>query len=196
MIPVATTTRAGVTITISQVGPDVVATGSGTMDTSDLTNPILSFGGASLFPSVSGILVGPTTDTDVFVYEVTVTGPQSFGPGIQTGATSGAGDLFGVGASSPHELGAVEVPSGYVSGTHLIGIDTYANQTFSSLGLTPGTYTWTWGTGAHADSLALQVGTAAAVPEPSTAILSLFGVAFVAYGWSRHRREQRRQAAA
>jgi hypothetical protein len=38
---------------------------------------------------------------------------------------------------------------------------------------------------------------AAAVPEPSTAVVSMFGaVAFIAYGWSRHRREQRRQAAA
>jgi hypothetical protein len=38
--------------------------------------------------------------------------------------------------------------------------------------------------------------TPAAVPEPSTAIVACFGaVAFMAYGWSRHRREQRRQAA-
>jgi hypothetical protein len=37
----------------------------------------------------------------------------------------------------------------------------------------------------------------AAVPEPSTAIMAAFGaVAFLAYGWSRHRRAQRRQAAA
>jgi hypothetical protein len=37
----------------------------------------------------------------------------------------------------------------------------------------------------------------AAVPEPSTAIVACFGaVAFIAYGWSRHRRAQRRQAAA
>jgi hypothetical protein len=36
-----------------------------------------------------------------------------------------------------------------------------------------------------------------AVPEPSTAIVAGFGaVAFIAYGWSRHRRDQRRQAAA
>jgi hypothetical protein len=35
------------------------------------------------------------------------------------------------------------------------------------------------------------------VPEPSTAIAGGFGaIAFIAYGWSRHRREQRRQAAA
>jgi hypothetical protein len=37
----------------------------------------------------------------------------------------------------------------------------------------------------------------AVVPEPSTAIVVVFGaVAFLAYGWSRHRRDQRRQAAA
>jgi hypothetical protein len=75
--------------------------------------------------------------------------------------------------------------------------DTYAGQTISSLGLTPGTYTWTWGTGAHADSLTVQIGPAA-IPEPSTAIIALSGaVAFGSYyGWSRHRRHQRRQAAA
>jgi hypothetical protein len=37
----------------------------------------------------------------------------------------------------------------------------------------------------------------ATVPEPSTALAAVFGaVAFVAYGWSRHRRAQRRPAAA
>jgi hypothetical protein len=38
--------------------------------------------------------------------------------------------------------------------------------------------------------------TASPVPEPSTAIVAVCGtVAFIAYGWSRHRRAQRRQAA-
>jgi hypothetical protein len=40
-------------------------------------------------------------------------------------------------------------------------------------------------------------GTITGVPEPSTLVSGAIGaVAFVAYGWSRHRREQRRQAAA
>jgi hypothetical protein len=39
--------------------------------------------------------------------------------------------------------------------------------------------------------------TSVPTPEPSTAIVAVFGtVAFLAYGWSRHRRAQRRQAAA
>jgi hypothetical protein len=39
--------------------------------------------------------------------------------------------------------------------------------------------------------------TISSVPEPSSAVLAAIGaVAILAYGWSRHRREQRRQAAA
>jgi hypothetical protein len=45
--------------------------------------------------------------------------------------------------------------------------------------------------------LSYTVIAAVSVPEPSTAVVAAFGgVAFIAYGWSRHRREQRRQAAA
>jgi hypothetical protein len=100
--------------------------------------------------------------------------------------------------SPPVQAPTLFVPTGYVSGTALSATDTYSGQTFVSLGLTPGTYTWTWGTGANADSFKVQIGPAAtAVPEPSTAILAVFeAVAFVTYGWSRHRRHQRRQAAA
>jgi hypothetical protein len=39
--------------------------------------------------------------------------------------------------------------------------------------------------------------TPASVPEPSTAIVAVFGAAaLVTYGWSRRRREERRQGAA
>jgi hypothetical protein len=41
----------------------------------------------------------------------------------------------------------------------------------------------------------VTLATPTAAPEPSTAVLSAFGaVAFMAYGWSRHRRAQCRQA--
>ena len=41
------------------------------------------------------------------------------------------------------------VPRGYVSGTFLSDSATYSGKTFATLGVTPGTYVWTWGTGAN-----------------------------------------------
>jgi hypothetical protein len=61
------------------------------------------------------------------------------------------------------------------------------NQTFDSLGVTPGTYEWTWGTGMN-QNFTLQIGPAAAVPEPSSVLLlagALVGLVM------RHRRMRR-----
>ena len=41
------------------------------------------------------------------------------------------------------------VPRGYVSGTFLSNSATYSGKTLATLGVTPGTYVWTWGTGAN-----------------------------------------------
>jgi hypothetical protein len=71
---------------------------------------------------------------------------------------------------------AIIVPAGYASGTALSGSVTYVCQTFASLGLTPGTYTYTWGSGPTADSLAVKIG-AAAVPEPGTWAMMILGFA-------------------
>jgi len=65
---------------------------------------------------------------------------------------------------------------GYVSGNPLSDTSTYNNATFASLGVTPGTYVWTWGTGTHADSFTLQIGPAA-VPEPASLTVLALGLA-------------------
>jgi hypothetical protein len=73
------------------------------------------------------------------------------------------------------------VPAGYVSGHALSDTATWDNATFASLGVTPGTYKWTWGTGAHADS--------AVIPEPSTwALMALGFTGLGVAGWRSRRR--------
>jgi hypothetical protein len=34
----------------------------------------------------------------------------------------------------------------------------FAGQTFATIGLTPGTYAWTWGSGIDADSFTIEIG--------------------------------------
>ena len=49
---------------------------------------------------------------------------------------------------------------------------TFNNETFSTLGVIPGTYVWTWGTGAN-QNFTLQIG-AAAVPDSASTLWLLF----------------------
>jgi MYXO-CTERM domain-containing protein len=98
-------------------------------------------------------------------------GPSSFGTGADGFADLGSGDIFGIifGADD------LEVPRGYVSGDPLSGSSTYSGETFASLGMDLGSYTWSWGSGDTADSLTLNV-----VPEPSSALLAALGLAGLA----------------
>jgi PEP-CTERM motif len=177
------TSRAGVIINIQQVGGDVVATASGSIDITDLTfignRNSAAFVWAG-FPLGSVAVVGGTTTVSDDVYSG-ITGPSSFGSGDGIFATSGSGDVFGVVANN-----VLDLPSGYISGSALSATSTWSGESFSSLGLTPGSYAWTWGTGAHADSFTLNIG-AAPVPEPSTLTMALFaGLAAIgARLWSR-----------
>jgi len=58
---------------------------------------------------------------------------------------------------------------GYESGSPLHSTSEYLGQTFATLGVTPGTYEWTWGTGPN-QNFTIDI-VAAAVPEPSSVLL-------------------------
>jgi predicted alpha/beta-hydrolase family hydrolase len=79
--------------------------------------------------------------------------------------------------------GDLLLPEGYVSGSSIEGTTTWANQTFSSIGLTPGTYLYTWGAGADADSLTMEI----VAPEPAFGTICGVLVAAMALVWHRKR---------
>ena len=95
-------------------------------------------------------------------------GSTAFGTGSRTLADTSTGNTFGLIGN------LIYVPRNYVSGSQLAGTATYNSKTIASLGMTPGTYTWTWGSGATADSAQLIVGTAP-IPEPSSLGLLALG---------------------
>jgi len=170
--------NASVIMTLDQVGPNVVATGSGTVDLTDLTtfgnfNPLLPV----IEPSAALLHIGdPNAGSSRYIGSIS--GPTNFGSGPATVASSGTGNSLGLTIVSLPTPDIIFVPLGYVSGTPLSGSTaTWNNTTLAALGATPGIYTWTWGTGAHADSLTLE----SAVPEPAPALLLTLGAAGLAF---------------
>ena len=171
--------HAAFVLTLSQVGGNVVVNGSGTIDTADLTFSSNSNTSAQIYLSHAILFAGPTSFTACNVYNGGgLSGPTSFGNG-SGGASSGTGNLVGIDGFDR----TIWVPQGYTSGTLLTDSSTFAG-TFATIGFTPGTYTYTWGTGADADSLTVTSG----VPEPST---WLGGVLLVGgAGWTLRRRSR------
>jgi hypothetical protein len=151
--------EAGYTVTLRQVGPDVVATGSGAINLTGLTFDTSAFVNSEMRPSPATILTGPTTSSSVDLY-TEPGGPTSFGSsGFFTLASSGSGDMVGIATGEELHPVSLIVPTGYVSGTFLSDSATYNGKTFATLGITPGTYVWTWGTGAN-QNFTLQIGPA------------------------------------
>jgi hypothetical protein len=185
--------RAGFVITVSQSGPNVVATGSGSIDLTGLTTPPTNLPGAaaSIQASEPEILVGPAASSLNVDLRGGATGGMPFGSGGGFFMpSSGSGDAFGIVGTS-----VIIMPHNYVSGTSLSATDTWANKTISGLGLTPGTYTWTWNTtpgvvGPNTppttDSVTVNI--VAAVPEPASVIPLLTGaLGLLGYGWRRRK---------
>jgi len=138
---------------------------------------ILSTGSLSSLTS-SALYTGPS-------------GPASFGNGDRNGSTFGTGDFVAFDASL-NGPPSVLLPQGYVSGTELDGSAVWYG-TLASLGVTPGTYTWTWGTAPEQSFTILAVGSSTPVPEP--AALGTFGLGMLLTGgFLTLRRRGQRQA--
>jgi hypothetical protein len=193
--------QAGYIVTLEQVGSNVVATGSGAIDLTGLIfgGEGLDLSGAEIMPRPGRvgplIITGPTGPLPTDVYRgpgSSVSGPTSFGSGDLTSTSIGSGDHVGLTKGIDAEGGFTNllVPAGYVFDSLLSDTSTYLNQTFATLGVTPGTYVWTWGTGAHADTFTLEIGAVPAIPEPAS--LAVLSIALAGLGVVRRRTQKYR----
>src|ERR1019366_6569898 len=82
-------------VTLEQVGSNVVATGSGSIDTTDLTFIGSGVNQRVIQPAFAFIAVGPWAEPSADTYKGVV-GPSSFGGGGTTLPSSGTGDFVGV----------------------------------------------------------------------------------------------------
>ena len=129
------------TVTLLQMGTNVVAHGSGAINLMELTLDIVVSPATGINASSGTINMG---ESNVNVPGYTgFTGPTNFGSGGAFFPNTSSGDFVGINDS----FGNIFVPAGYVSNTALSNSMTFNNATFASLGLAPGTYVWSWGTG-------------------------------------------------
>jgi hypothetical protein len=174
----STSAKAELVIDITQQGSNVVATGFGTLDTTDLTSASTSSPASA---GVNGNDAFVTIGSGSAAVYGGFSGPASFGSGGSGfAASSTSGSVFGIFAGGP----SLFAPTGYTSGSFISGSATYDSTTIAGLDLTPGTYTYTWGTGPDADSLVVNIGTVSPVPEASTwamMLLGFAGIGFMAY---------------
>jgi hypothetical protein len=167
--------QAAYIVDLTQEGSNVVATGSGTIDLAGLTLDFVSVpAGSIIFPSNGEIITGGPPDFATAYGGAAF--PSNFGSGGFTFSSNlGAGDLVGTLRNT------IYVPAGYVSGGALSDNATYDSATFASLGIMPGVYVWTWGSGPDADSFTLVIGTAGVVPESSTWAMLVAGFGFLGF---------------
>jgi hypothetical protein len=160
------------TLDFEQVGANVVATGSGSINTSDLE--------LSGLENAQPQVIGPAPEFLVGNSGAGYEQLRSFGSGYVSpvfdtssaphAASSGAGYVVGFGFSSS-TVEYIDTSESYVSGAALSDVTTWDNQTFASLGLTPGTYTYDYGSESTPDTIVVDIGTAAATPEPPSVTL-------------------------
>lgn len=171
--------HAAATITFSQVGNDVTATITGSLDLRGATSTAGQNSSGRVRGMPTNVQIGPVIDpTIVSTDAYLASGPTNIGTSAANiSANSGTGTpnlMFGVNMATPAR---VLVPVGFTNGS-VSASSTWTGQSISSLGLTPGTYDYSW----SGDSLRIII--PSAVPSLSEwAQLMLGLLVMIIIGW-------------
>jgi hypothetical protein len=151
--PSATPTIQGLFFTIQEVGPDVVLSGTGTVNLSSLNlEGTFSSFVSVIRPSTGQFSVG--SEVNYSTYSGSTFNPVPFGSGfLPISADISTGNNFGIGG-----FGNLVVPQGYVGGA-LNGTGTFTATTLATLGVTVpgGPYLIQWGASGASETITLQV---------------------------------------
>ena len=172
--------RAAYVATMSETGPDVFISGTGTINLAGLF--MIPAGGglrpAAIQPNAPFLLLGPAGFGETLGAYTGFIEPANFGTGGVAIATSGTGVKFGFAPDWDNAPRLELDPT--LSNVLISSTSTYAGQTFASLGVTPGSYVWSWGSGPTADTFTLNITNEAppsSTPEPASLALLAAGLA-------------------
>jgi hypothetical protein len=183
----ASSAQAAYVMTFEQDGANVIETGAGSLDLTDLhvqTSSIVQ--DASVDPEFGRVFSGVFTNANSS-FALLPESSIGFGSGSSTNASSTTGGPVGF-TSGVADLTRLFFPVDYISDMPLSDSSTYLGASIVSLGLAPGAYVATWGAGDHADSFTVNVVTSPPlVPEPSTWAMMLIGFAGLGYAAARRK---------
>lgn len=141
------------TVTVTQVGPNVVWSGTGSFDLTGLTLSGSILMGAGFNANLAIWAIGPQASSSVYT-GIDSGFPANFGNnGI--GVSSTVGSTFGILNTNVGNNRTLVVPLGYTSNTVISGSATYNNITIADF-LYTGSYVWTWNSGSN--SLTMNIG--------------------------------------
>ena len=198
---VAGVANAAATMTFNQVGSNVEASITGSINLAGLGGRSATQYRAVVQGNIAQAGVGTDVNlVDAFAYTSNISGPTSLGSGASAiVASSGAGGPFTLIGAPSFGPKTLYVPRTYTSGSTISGVtSTWNNRTIATLRLTPGTYVYTLGTGGNTDTLTIQINSppAAQAPAPqpiptlsewTLILLGLIVMATLGWYWNRER---------